>query len=471
MAARRGPVGKPPERGQAGAPPAAGPVGPLERGGDEPLHEQVERQLRASIQAGRIPAGAALPSTRALAAALGVSRGVITEAYGQLASEGYLALRQGAPVRVAAAVQQRVREPARSLLPAFAYDLRPGVPDLAGFPADAWLRSLRAAWRTAPFATLGEPDPRGLPGLREALATQLARTRGAAADPEHLIVCGGFRAGFVELCRYLRMTGAEQIAVEDPGWHPARLAIEQAGLTVVPVPVDEQGVRVDLLDGVRAVLVTPGHQFPTGVALSPDRRAALVNWAADQEALIIEDDYDTELSEQRPGAVQGLAPERVVLLGSASKRLAPGLRLGWMLTPSWLTWPLTTTRAIEATANDVITQLAFTDFLERGELDRHLRRARATYASRRATLLTALAARLPHLTVRPAPPAGLFVLAEGDLDEHATAERAAARGVGVEPLALHRFEPGGSRGLVLGYGALAEPAVERAISLLAAAQV
>ena len=447
-------------------PAARGPVDPLDRDADLPLHEQVERQLREGIQSGRIPAGAALPSTRALATALGVSRGVITEAYGQLASEGYLAMRQGAPVRVAAAVQQRMREPARSLHPTFAYDLRPGVPDLAGFPADAWLRSLRAAWRRAPFATLAEPDPRGLPQLRETLATHLARSRGAAADPEHLIVCGGFRAGFVELCRFLQRTGADSVAVEDPGWHPARLAIEQAGLDIVPIPVDGDGLRVDALHDVRAVLVTPAHQFPTGAVLSRGRRAALVEWASDHDALIIEDDYDSELSEHRPGAVQGLAPERVVLLGSASKRLAPGLRLGWMLTPSWLTWPLTTTRAVEATGGDVITQLAFTDFLERGELDRHLRRMRAQYASRRAALLSALAQRLPQLTVREAPPAGLFVLAEGEIDEPATVEHAARHGVGVEPLGLHRFEPDGTTGLVLGYGALAEPALERAIDLL-----
>jgi GntR family transcriptional regulator / MocR family aminotransferase len=450
---------------------ARGPVDPLDRGSELALHEQLERQLRESIQAGRISAGAALPSTRALAGALGVSRGVITEAYGQLASEGYLVLRQGAPVRVAAAVQQRRREPARSLQPSFAYDLRPGVPDLAGFPTDAWLRSLRAAWRSAPFAALGEPDPRGLPHLREALAAHLARSRGAAADPEHLIVCGGFRAGFVELCRFLQRTGTDTVAVEDPGWHPARLAIEQAGLAVTPIPVDEEGIRTDQLGGVRAVLVTPAHQFPTGVPLSRERRGSLLEWAADTEGLIIEDDYDSELAEQRPGAIQGLAPERVVLLGSASKRLAPGLRLGWMLTPSWLTWPLTTTRAVEAAANDAITQLAFTDFLERGELDRHLRRARTRYANRRATLVRALATQLPHLTVRDTPPAGLFVLAEGDIDEAATVQRAAANGVGVEPLGLHRFEPGGTRGLVLGYGALAEPSLERAISLLATGEV
>ena len=401
-----------------------------------------------------------------------MSRGVVSEAYGQLASEGYLAIRQGAPVRVAAAVQrQRPREPARSLLPSFAYDLRPGVPDLAGFPADAWLRSLRAAWRAAPFAVLGEPDPRGLPELRETLAGQLARVRGAAADPEHVIVCAGFRAGFSALCRWLRGQGAERVAVEDPGWHPHRLAIEQAGLAVVPVPVDEHGLRVDALDatGARVVVVTPGHQFPTGAVLSRERRAALVEWAAAHEALIVEDDYDSELSEQRPGAAQGLAPERVVLIGSASKRLAPGLRLGWMLTPSWLTWPLTTGHAIEAAGGDVIAQLALRDFVERGELERHLRRMRGRYAARRSTLLDALARRLPEVRVREAPSAGLFVLAglPGTVDESALVARAAAAGVGLEGLGLHRFEPGGPGGLVLGYGALPEPALERAVELLA----
>ena len=245
--AARGPVDRRPRRGRAG--------GALERDGDLPLHEQVERQLREGIQAGRIPAGAALPSTRALAAALGVSRGVITEAYGQLASEGYLAMRQGAPVRVAA---DRPAAPARAgAVAAPDVRLRPAARACPTWPASPPTRGCvhcRAAWRGAPFATLGEPDPRGLPQLRETLAAHLARSRGAAADPEHLIVCGGFRAGFVELCRFLQRTGADSVAVEDPGWHPARLAIEQAGLDVVPVPVDAEGLRVDALRDVRAVL-------------------------------------------------------------------------------------------------------------------------------------------------------------------------------------------------------------------------
>jgi GntR family transcriptional regulator / MocR family aminotransferase len=448
----------------------------LDRDGGLPLHEQLERRLREDIRSGRLAPGAPLPSSRSLAVALGVSRGVVSEAYVQLASEGYLTSRQGARVRVASAVQrQRPREPARSLLPRFRYDLRPGVPDLAGFPMDAWQRSLRAAWRDAPFDSLGQPDPRGVPELREALAGQLARTRGAAADPEHLLVCGGFRDAFSVLCRWLHVRGADSVAVEDPGWHPHRLAIEQAGLGVVPVPVDDEGLRVDVLEatGATIVVVTPAHQFPTGAVLSRERRAALVEWAAAGERLVVEDDYDSELRYDGggPGSLQGLAAERVVHIGSASKRLAPGVRLGWMLTPSWLTWPLTAALAVEGGGGDVVAQLALRDFLERGELDRHLRRMRARYERRRASLLAALARDLPVVRAHPAPAAGLFVLAAlpAELDEGALVARAAELGVGVEGLELHRFEPGRSGGLVLGFGALAEPAIERAVALLASA--
>jgi GntR family transcriptional regulator/MocR family aminotransferase len=422
----------------------------IDRTAELPLHEQLERQLREAIQAGRLGPGAPLPSSRGLAATLGVTRGVVSEAYGQLASEGYLDMRQGAPVRVAASVQrQRPREPARSLLPRFAYDLRPG-PDLAAFPRDAWLRSLRAAWRNAPYDGLAEPDPRGVPELREALAEQLARARGAATDPEHVLVCQGFRAGFSALCRWLAEQGTEVVAVEDPGWHPLRLVIEQAGLRVRPVPVDAHGLRVDALGDAQVVVVTPAHQFPTGAVLSPERRAALVEWAAAGERLIVEDDYDGER-----GVLQGLAPERVVLIGSLAKRLAPGLRLGWMLTPSWLTWALTPALAIEAGGADVIAQHTLCDFLARGELDRHQRRMRAHYGARRELVLR---------TFDAATPGGIFVTAHVG-DEQAVIARAAKRGVGLEGLELHRYEPGGPGGLVLGL-ALPEAALERAMNLV-----
>ena len=448
----------------------------LDRQDPVPLHEQLERHLREGVRSGRLPAGSRLPSSRALAATLGVSRGVVTEAYGQLAAEGYLSARQGAPVRVAGTVRSQVpRGPARSLVPHFAYDLRPGVPDLAGFPRDAWLRSVRAAWRQAPLHALGQPDARGAPELREVLAGYLARVRGAATDPEHLLVGSGFRDALSAVCRFLRAQGVEQVAVEDPGWHPQRLAIEQTGLRVVPVPVDAQGLDVEALarTGASAVIVTPAHQFPTGVALSRERRAALIDWAESEERLIVEDDYDSELHHAGGGlgALQGLAPERVVHIGSAAKRLAPGLRLGWTLTPSWLTWPLTVAASIEAGGADVVSQLALRDFIERGELDRHLRRTRARYAARRAALLGALTERLPDLRVEDAPAVGTFVLAElpPAAEESAIATGAQERGVGVEGLALHRFEPAAQAGLVLGFGALSEPAIARAVDLLAEA--
>jgi GntR family transcriptional regulator / MocR family aminotransferase len=446
----------------------------LQRRGGPPLHAQLERRLRDDVRSGRLAPGAALPSSRALAAALGVSRGVVTEAYGQLAAEGFLVTRQGAPVRVASGVQRGApRAPAPPLLPRFAYDLRPGAPDLAGFPRAAWLRSLRAGLRRAPLDALDPADPRGAAEVREALADHLVRVRHAAAEPEHLLVCGGLRHGLSLVLRWLRARGVEVVAVEEPGRHEHRLIAEQAGLRVAPVPVDEAGLRVDRLDAVDAgaVVVTPAHQVPTGVALSAERRAALLEWAEARERLVVEDDPDGELRHDGggPGALQGLGPERVVHIGSAAARLAPGLALGWMLTPSWLTPSLTAVLEAEGSGRDVVGQLALADLLERGELDRHVRRARARLRRRRAALLAALTQRLPGVTVPDQVAAGAFLLARlpDGADEAALVAAAAARGVGVEGLELFRYDPGGPPGLVLGFGGLAEPALERAVALLA----
>jgi len=457
---------------------SSGPVGPrgllveLDREAETPLHEQIERRIRNDVRTGRLAAGSRLPSTRALAAELGVSRGVVTEAYGQLAAEGYLLTGQGAPTRVARSVRgPAATAPARSLLPSHRYRLDPGLPDLAGFPRDRWLRSLRAAWRRAPIDAIDYPDPRGVPVLREALADYLGRVRGAAVDPEQTIVCTGFAQALSLIARWLAQRGVERIALEDPGWHAHRLIVEGAGLSVVPIPVDAEGLRVDALEtcGATAVVTTPAHQFPTGAVLGPERRAALIDWAERGERLIVEDDYDAELRHDRGGvgALQGLAPERVAYIGSASKRLAPGMRLGWMLTPSWLGWPLLSVKAVEDRGSEAIGQLALHDFIVRGELERHLRRMRPRYQRRREALVEAVTRHLPGARLGEGA-AGLFELAElpADVDEHSVIAAAAERGVGVEGLGLHRFRPGGPAGLVLGFGGLPEAAIEQSVRLL-----
>jgi GntR family transcriptional regulator/MocR family aminotransferase len=446
----------------------------IDRTGELPLHEQLERSLREQIRSGRLPADARLPSTRGLASELGVSRGVVTEAYGQLAAEGYLTTSQGAPVRVAKTVRTTSARPsARSLLQGFSYNFHPGLPDLVDFPREAWLRSLRAALRNSPLDSLGYGDPRGVPALREALAEYLGRVRGADADPEHMLVCTGFTQGFSLLCRALRSRGVEQVALEDPGWHLHRLIVEQSGLEVVPIPVDEGGLCVDALTATdaSAVLLTPAHQFPTGAVLAPERRAALIEWA-EEERLIVEDDYDAEYRYDRVavGALQGLAPEQIVYVGSASKRLAPGMRLGWMLLPSWLTWELTMAKTIEDCGSEIIGQLALHDFIARGELDRHVRRMRLRYQRRRGVLLQTLHHWLPEAHVSGAD-AGLFELVRlpEDVEESQLLRAAGERGVGAEGLALHRFTTDGPAGVLLGYGNLSEPAIEQGVRLLAEA--
>lgn len=456
------------------------PVGPgllieLDRDAEAPLHEQIEQSIRENVRTGRLTAGTRLPSSRGLAAELGISRGVVSEAYGQLAAEGYLLAGQGAPVRVAATVRAATpRPPSPSLLPDFPYRLDPCLPDLAGFPRDRWLRSLRAAWRQAPIDAVDYPDPRGVPALRETLAEYLGRVRGAAADPEQVMVCTGFSQALSLIARWLRTRGVASVALEDPGWHSQRLIVEQAGLAVEPIPVDGEGLRVDLLEesDAAAVVVTPAHQFPTGAVLSRERRAALIEWAERGERLIVEDDFDAELryDRTRVGALQGLAPERVAYIGSASKRLVPGMRLGWMLTPSWLGWPLISVKAIEDRGSEAVGQLALQDFIARGELDRHLRRMRQRYQGRREALLNAVARYLPE--ARPGEgAAGLYELVElpRGIDEAALVGAAAARGVGLEGLALHRFVPGGPPGLVLGFAGMPEPAIEQSIRLTAEA--
>jgi GntR family transcriptional regulator / MocR family aminotransferase len=445
----------------------------LERRGAGPLRAQLEEQLRAAVRSGRLAAGARLPSTRALARDLDVSRGVVVDAYAQLAAEGYLVARHGAPTRVSEAAARRVdAEPPPAEERPARFDFRPGGPDVSLFPRQSWAASVRRGLRDAPHARLDYGDPRGAPELRRALAAYLGRVRGVAADAGCVIVTSGMAQGLALVGRTLMARGARRVGVEDPCSGAGRDQLAATGLEARPVPVDGDGLRVDALAeaNVDLIIVTPAHQFPTGVVLAPERRAALLDWAG-LGGLVIEDDYDAEYRYDRPpvGAVQGLAPERVVHAGSVSKTLAPALRLGWLVVPEPLVAELARAKAQDDLGTPVIEQLALADFLERGELDRHLRRTRGVYRRRRDTLIAALARHLPAVRVSGVA-AGLHLVAHlpAGVDESGLVEAARARGIGLQGLGEHRLLPG-SPALLLGYGRIAEPAIEPGVRELAAA--
>ena len=446
----------------------------LRRDGSAPLRAQLEDQLRVAVRSGRLAPGAPLPSSRALARDLGVSRGVVVDAYAQLAAEGYLVASQGAPTRVSDTAAPPLgpgRLPPEERPPRF--DFRPGGPDVALFPRDAWGASLRRALREAPDARFDYGDPRGAPELRRALAGYLGRVRGVACEPGSVIVTSGMAQGMALLGRTLLAGGGRRVGVEEPGSGPGRAQLAATGLEPIPIPVDDDGLLPGALAACRVdvVLTTPAHQFPTGVVLAPERRAALLDWAAASGGLVMEDDYDAEYRYDRApvGAVQGLAPERVLYAGSVSKTLAPALRLGWLVAPEHLVERLARAKAQDDLGTPVLEQLTLADFLERGGLDRHLRRTRLTYRARRDTLIAELERHLPE--VRPSgAAAGLHLVAHlpPGSDEAAVVQAARGRGVGLQGLAEHRLLDG-PPALLLGYGRIAEPAIEAGVRELAAA--
>src|SRR5262245_45453223 len=312
----------------------------LERGNGAPLRIQLERELRDAIRSGRLRHGAQLPSSRALAADLGVSRGLVVEAYEQLLAEGYLLARLGSATTVARRQEGSRPAPPEPVAARFDYDFRAGLPDPALFPRRAWLASMRRVMASAPTSAFGYPNPRGSRTARTTLAEYLNRTRGTVADATRVVVSTGFTQAFWLLCHALREHGVKAVALEDPSRSEQRNAIKAAGLRVIPIPVDEAGLIVDRLEktDAGAVLVTPAHQFPLGSVLAPERRSALLDWAQRRHTLVIEDDYDAEYRYDREpiGSLQGVAPEHVAYIGSASKILAPTLRLGWLLLPGHL---------------------------------------------------------------------------------------------------------------------------------------
>jgi GntR family transcriptional regulator/MocR family aminotransferase len=453
--------------------------------------------VRAAIMDGRLPAGASLPASRLLADDLGVSRGVIVEAYQRLADEGLVTARPGAGTKVSALTPPPTAPPRTTALPRTApsartappptgtappartappptgydpsvlpqrwqahaeLDLSPGVPDLSGFPRAAWLRAERSVLEHASVAELGYGDPRGNHWLRTELAGWLARTRGLRAKADDIIIVAGVAQAMALLAQWLRAQRRTGIAVEDPGSRGARDELAYWGLHPVPVPVDDQGLSTAELagSGLRAVLLTPAHQFPTGVVLAPRRRRDLLDWAAAADALIIEDDYDAEYRYDRAPvpALQASAPGHVAYAGSTSKTLAPGMRLGWLVPPRAMHEDLVTAKHAADLGSPALPQLVLAHLIATGELEHHIRAVRKRQRARRDALLGALREHLPGARVQGVA-AGLHLLITfpglaGQVEDTDLAERIHQAGVLVHPLSWHRQLPG-PPGLVLGY--------------------
>lgn len=439
--------------------------------GQGTLRSQIEAALRGAVRSGHLSANSILPSSRVLAHDLGVSRGVVVGAYEQLTSEGFLiSLPRGRTIVAprARTVIPRVRAAAPQVL---RYDFRPGLPDVREFPRREWSRAAKQALRTASHRDLGYGDVSGVERLRICLAEYLARVRAVDTMPGDVLICGGVTQALGLAVRALVASGIRNVAIEDPSHPDLRRLVAAAGARVVSVRVDEQGLIVPRLanTSARAVIVTPAHQFPTGAILSSQRRLELVRWAVSCGGFVIEDDYDAEFRYDAPpvGAIQGLAPACVIYTGSASKILAPGLRLGWMCLPPRLLDATADAKRLADLGSPALDQLIYAEFLESGGLDSHLRRMRLIYRKRRDTLVRTLT-KSESWTVKGTA-AGLHLVAalSSGADESQIVSTARARGVGLYPMSFYCRERrrASEHAFVFGYGHLSEAAIEHGLVL------
>lgn len=417
----------------------------------------VESALRTAIRDGQLAPGLRLPSSRDLAAQLGVARGTVTAAYGQLTAEGYLTSRRGSGTSVATTLAAPLPVPAPTpSAPRWRYDLRPGLPALSEFPRAEWVAATRAALTELPDEALGYPDPSGLLELRTELAAYVGRVRAVTATAEDVVITHGGAEALSMLTAVLRAQGHESIGVEDPG-HPGQLdLVREHGLRPLPVPVDHDGIVVSSLPaGCRAVVVTSAHQFPLGTTLHPARRHALLAWAREHDGVVIEDDYDAEHRYDRPAlrAMQAMDPARVAYLGSVSKTLAPALRLGWLVLPGYLRTSAVSRKQLTDLGCSPLPQAAFARLLRGGGYDRHLRRTRAIYRRRRDALLSAVASHLPSWQPVGVA-AGLHVVLRlpATLDDTVVSQRLAEAGIHAPALSAYS-RLGTYPGLVIGYAA------------------
>ena len=446
------------------------------------LGDQLTAALREAIAAGRLAPGTRLPSSRDLAVELKLSRGVVVGAYEQLIAEGRLVTRHGGGTLVATVNpgDLAVSVPAKATSPGIrgagvggGEVLRPGLPDLGMFPRATWRRSYERALGAATAADLAYGDPAGAPALRAELARYLGRVRAARLDADGIVITTGAAQAFALVAQLLVGLGADAIGLEDPGSPGIRGHLEAHGLRLEPVPVDADGLDVAALErtSLRAVFVTPAHQFPTGVVLAPHRRAALVDWARRTGGLVVEDDYDAEFRYDRDpvGCLQGLAPDAVAYLGSVSKALAPALRLGWLAVPADHRAAVHARKAAADLGGPVLEQLAFADLLATGGYDRHLRRARRAHRQRRDALVAALARHFPGVRVGGVA-AGLHLVVElpDGVDDVTVAARAHDAGLSPLPLSSTRLGEPGQPGLILGYAGQTPDRLAGAVQRLAA---
>ncbi|MFB6674752.1 PLP-dependent aminotransferase family protein [Streptomyces sp. NPDC056390] len=433
--------------------------------------------LRDAVRSGRLAPGTRLPPYRSLAADLGVARNTVADAYAELVAEGWLTARQGSGTRVA----ERAGPPAPGRVPKKGparahgprHDLRQGTPDASSFPRAEWAASYRRALQAAPNEAFGPGDPQGRVELREALTEYLARARGVRTEPDRIVICSGFAHALRILFDGRVLRGP--LAVESYGLGFHREILTAAGVRTLPLTLDEHGARVGELTAgasrARAALLTPAHQFPTGGPLHAERRTAAVDWARARGGLIVEDDYDGEFRyDRRPvGAVQGLDPERVVYVGSASKSLSPALRLGWMVLPQGLVGDVVTVKGEREAWASVPDQLALADFLVSGAYDRHVRRMRQRYRGRRDRLVEALAERAPGVAVTGIA-AGLHaVLRLPPGTERSVVKAATWGGVALDGLAEFRHPEATmphADGLVVGYSTPSDHAYGAALDAL-----
>ena len=450
----------------------------LDRGAG-PLRTQLQDQLRAAIRDRRLGAGERLPSTRRLAELLGVARGTVVDVYEQLLAEGYVESVVGSGTRVAAMPTGRpVRHPpGAGPAPAPEVDFEYGIPDLGSVPLTAWSWAVAEATRTLPTAELGDEDPAGSRHLRAVVTAYHRRVRSGCAVAEDAVVVSGFRQGLAFALATLARHGIRRIALEDPGPREQDVIARRAGLDAVPVPVDADGLDVGRLreTGARAVLVTPAHQCPTGVALGPSRRRDLIAWAGEVDGVILEDDYDAEFRYDRQpvGSLQGLDPARVIALGSVSKTLAPAIRLGWVLAPARFVAGIVEEKRLSCRGAPGLDQEALALLMESGRFDRHLRRVREIYRARRDVL--AAEAELAFGPDRlPGPAAGCHALLQlpDGTSERAVVATAATMGVRVNGLGHYRVGATDDLrppALVLGFGNVTEHQISRGIRILAEA--